>query len=70
MNDVGFRVSEDYVGSDFLTPDEIQLVYKQRAEAKLLKRKADWRNVQSRQKTETFLPTHTYVKAGASVVVA
>lgn len=70
VNDVGFRVSEDYVGSDFLTPDEIQLVYKQRAEAKLLKRKADWRNVQSRQKTETFLPTHTYVKAGASVVVA
>ena len=35
-----------------------------------MKRKADWRNIQSRQKTETYLPTHTYVKAGASVIVA
>ena len=46
------------------------MVYKQRAEAQLLKKKADWRTIQSRQQTEAFLPIHTFVKAGASISIA
>mmetsp|Transcript_14133 Transcript_14133/g.19328 ORF Transcript_14133/g.19328 Transcript_14133/m.19328 type:complete len:834 (-) Transcript_14133:1368-3869(-) len=65
----GFRISENYLGSEFLSQDEIQTIYKQRADALLLKRKAEWRSIQSRQQTELYNPMHPLVKAGASIAV-
>lgn len=65
-----FRISGDYLGSDFLSQQDIDIVYKQRAEGLLLKKKTDWRNSQSRQKTKHYSPIHPHVKAGTLADVA
>lgn len=62
----GFRVSEDYLGSLKLTKDEIDLIYKQRQKALLHKKRSDWRNIQSRNLTNTYNSSHILIKAGTS----
>lgn len=66
----GFRVSEDYLGSNMLTEEDIAIVYKQRKVAMLHKKRAEWRVVQSRMHTGLHPPTHPHIKAGTSADTA
>jgi len=66
----GFRISEDYLGSGMLSQEDIDIVYKQRKAAALLKKRAAWRSVQSRTHTGLFPPTHPHVKAGTSADIS
>lgn len=61
-----FRVSEDYLGSDLLSADDIEVVKRQRAKASLYKLKSSWRNVQARQVTGHYGASHPSIKAGVS----
>ena len=62
----GFRVSEDYLGSQILGEGDISIVYKQRRLAALHKKRTEWRRLQARNHTGLFTPTHALIKAGAS----
>lgn len=66
----GFRISEEYLGSNLLESSDISLVLKQREKAKLYKKRSDWRKVQERQLTNSYPPTHNLVKAGAPATIA
>lgn len=64
-----FRVSEEYLGSTPLSPEDVELVYVQRAQSKNHKKRSEWRVLQSRQHTVLCPPTHATIKAGASAAV-
>lgn len=66
----GFRISEDYLGSNILSADDVSAIYYQRSVALLHKKRTEWRTVQSRQITAMYPPTHAYVKGGASAETA
>jgi hypothetical protein len=62
----GFRISEEYVGSNLLTDDEIQLVHEQRRQAAIHKKRSEWSRVLCQQHTKLYAPTDSRMKAGAS----
>ncbi len=65
-----FRVSEEFLGSNLLSPDEVKLVYVQRAQQAHYGKVSAWRAAQSFQHTQTYPMTHATVKAGAPATVA
>ena len=65
-----FRVSEEYLGSTPLTPEDVKLVYQHRAQSKNHKKRSEWRMSQSRQHTALCAPTHATMKAGASAAIS
>ena len=66
----GFRISEEYMGTDILTTDEIEVVKNQRKEALLFKKRSNWRQTISSQHTKCYLPTDPNIKAGSSAETA
>jgi hypothetical protein len=60
-----FKVSEECVGCIPLTGEDIQEVLHQRQVLALRRKRAEWRDVQGRQHTVSYAPTHCTVKAGA-----
>ena len=60
-----FKVSEECVGCTPLTEEDIQEVLHQRQVLALRRKRAEWRDVQGRQHTVSYAPTHLTVKAGA-----
>lgn len=62
----GFRISEEFLGSNLLSEHDIKTVYKQRTLTDLHKRRTEWRSVEDRQKTNLYSAFHPYMKAGAS----
>ena len=65
-----FRVSEEYLGSTPLSPEDVSLVYQQRAQSKNHKKRSVWRMSQSRQHTALCAPSHAYMKAGAPAAIS
>lgn len=61
----GFRISEDYLGANTLTNNDIDVVYQQRLVTDLHKRRSEWRAIQARQTTSLYSYVHPYYKAGA-----
>ena len=66
----GFRISEEFLGSHFLSEDDIAIVYKQRARALLHKKRSDWRVIQGRQHTGLYNSNHPTIKAGAAATTS
>ena len=60
----GFRISEDYVGSNLLSKKDIELINKQRKSAMLYKKQSQWHIIQSRNITRKYNPSHLTIKAG------
>ena len=65
-----FRISEEFIGTNILTADEIELVKNQRKVALLHKKRSDWRDIIASQHTQSYLPTDPAVKAGSSAELA
>ena len=65
-----FRVSEEFLGSELLLDEDIELVYQQRAQANHHKKVSEWRLGQARQHTLLYPPDHATIKAGAPAVIA
>ena len=64
-----FRVSEEYLGSNLLSQEDVEVILWQRKLMSLRRKRADWRVTQSRQHNKLFPPTHANVKAGAPSAV-
>ena len=64
-----FRVSEEYLGSNLLSPEDVEVILWQRKLMSLRRKRSDWRVTQSRQHNKLFPPTHANVKAGAPTAV-
>jgi hypothetical protein len=62
----GFRISEDFSGSNILSNEDIASIFHQRAIAHLHKKRTEWRGILSRQKTVLYPPNHPYIKGGTS----
>jgi len=60
----GFRISEDYLGSNLLSKKDIKLINKQRKSTLLHKKYSQWHIIQSRNMTRCYTPSHLTVKAG------
>jgi len=61
----GFRISEDYIGSNLLSKKDIELINKQRKSAMLYKKQSQWHVIQSRNITKKYYPSHLTIKAGS-----
>jgi len=66
----GFRVSEEYLGSNLLSNDDVKSVYMQRARSALYNKRTQWRNIQSRQHSDLYPSNHPSKKAGAPTAVS
>jgi hypothetical protein len=62
----GFRVSEEYIGANILTDDEVKLVQDQRRQAAIHAKRAQWTQTLGQQHSRLYVPTDPRIKAGAS----
>lgn len=65
-----FRASEEYLGSNLLSSDDIKAVYTQRKRSALYNERAVWRNIQARQRSKLYPASHPTRKAGAPTSVS
>ena len=63
-NEKAFRISEDYLGSNLMSPEDINFVYRQRETTRIIQMKGRWRNRQGRQQNHCITPIHPTIKAG------
>lgn len=63
-NEKAFRISEDYLGANLMSEEDINFVYRQREMTRIIQMKSRWRNRQNRQKTAAYTPIHPSIKAG------
>eukprot|EP01033_Poteriospumella_lacustris_P003372 gene3372-2495_t len=63
-NEKAFRISEDYLGSNLMSPEDINFVYRQRETTRIIQMKGRWRNRQGRQQNHCLTPIHPTIKAG------
>lgn len=65
-----FRISEEFLGSDFLSANDIAVIVNQRKQSALHKKRSEWRSIQARQHTTLHPPHDAHVRAGASALIA
>jgi len=65
-----FRVSEEYIGVDPVTLEEVEALLERRREIALLQRQNEWKKVINRRVTEKFPAHHPKIKSGISPDVA
>ena len=59
-----FRISEDFIGSDLLSVDDIKMIQRQREISRIHKKRTEWRRIHSRQHTVTYTGPMAPVRAG------
>ena len=64
----GFRISEEFLGSNMLSEEDIQTIRDQRKALSRHRARTDWRTCHKRMVKEHFMPLSEVVRAGAPVV--